>query len=127
MKPEGVILKARDFQISNNKVYINPNKTDGNPGMLLIHATWCGHCKHFMPTFNEIATKIGSDFCCASIESEELKGQDTLTSALDFQGFPTICFFDQNGMIIAQYDGGRSADAILDQICKVYHHCINHH
>jgi hypothetical protein len=33
--------------------------------------------------------------------------QDTLTSALDFQGFPTICFVNQNGMIINQYNGPR--------------------
>jgi thiol-disulfide isomerase/thioredoxin len=127
-KPSGIILKASDFKIQDKKVFINSNKTNSVPGMLLIFATWCGHCHTFMPTFNEISNSLGSDYCCASIESEELKGQDKLTSALNFEGFPTICFFDQKGMILGQYEGNREKGAVLDTICKVYHHChsVNH-
>ena len=127
MQPNGVILTARDFKIANKDVYINPRLTNKNPGMLLIWGDFCGHCHRFMPTFNEIADIIGSDFCCASIESKELKGADELSSALNFGGFPTIKFFDQSGLIMAQYDGDRSTQSILDKICKVYHHCVKYH
>jgi thiol-disulfide isomerase/thioredoxin len=119
----GVILKASDCQIQGKKVILNPNKTKGVPGMLLIHGLWCHFCVKFHDTFNKISDKIGKDFCCASIESEELKGQDALTAALDFQGFPTICFFNQDGMITSQYDGNRDKKSILDAICKTYHKC----
>ena len=119
----GSVLKSSDFLVKHNKVFINPNKTDGNPGMLLIHGDFCGHCHRFYPTFNSISDKINKDFCCASIESEQLKGQESLKSALDFKGFPTICFFNQNGMIISQYDGNRDEMSILDNICKTYHQC----
>jgi thiol-disulfide isomerase/thioredoxin len=122
-QPHGTILKASDFQVKGKKVFINPNKTKGVPGMLLIWGDFCGHCHRFLPTFNDVADNIGKDFCCASIESEELKGQDALTAALDFQGFPTICFFNQDGMIMGQYNGNRDKASILDTICKTYHHC----
>jgi thioredoxin-like negative regulator of GroEL len=127
MSLHGIILKASDFKVQGRNVFVNPKKTGGVPGMLLIHANWCHHCKLFASTFNEIADSIGDGFCCASIESEELKGQDSLTAALNFQGFPTICFFAQDGMIMGQYDGARDKSSILDSICHSYHHCIQNH
>lgn len=123
-KPHGVILKAIDFQVQGKKVYINPNKVGTVPGMLLIWGDFCGHCHRFLPTFNNISDTIGRGYTCASIESEELKEQDALTTALNFQGFPTVCFFNQNGLILGQYDGARDKKSILDNICKMYHHCI---
>jgi thioredoxin-related protein len=123
----GLILKSSDFKVQGKKVFINPNKTKSVPGMLLIHANWCFYCKKFAGTFNEISDAFGSNYTCASIESEDLKGEDTLTSALDFQGFPTICFFDQNGMIMSQYNGTRDKKSILDEICNNFHHCIQNH
>jgi thiol-disulfide isomerase/thioredoxin len=125
--PHGLILKASDFKVQGKKVFINPNKTKSVPGMLLIHGFFCSHCTRFMPTFNEISDSLGSGYICASIESKELNGQDSLVSALDFQGYPTICFFDQNGMIMNQYNGARDKKSVLDEICNNFHHCIQKH
>jgi thiol-disulfide isomerase/thioredoxin len=119
----GKILKASDFTIQGSNVFLN--KCDGNPGMLLIWGDFCSHCHRFSGTFNEIADTIGKDYCCASIESEELN--DQLSSALKFQGFPTIKFFDQSGKIIGEYNKERNKDIILKEICQVYHHCIENH
>ena len=69
---KGVILKEKDFSNNLNGLYINVNKINKNPGMLLIHATWCGHCVRFLPTFNELCDHVGKDFTCTSIESEEI-------------------------------------------------------
>lgn len=126
-KPQGVNLNASDFKIVENKVYIDTMKTKKTPGMLLIFANWCGHCHRFMPTFNQIENKLGKNFCCASIESNELEGQNKLVSALKFRGYPTICFFDQTGLIINQYDGSRDIQSMMTHICKIYHHCIEKH
>lgn len=122
-QPHGTILRASDFKVQGKKVYIKLSVSKGIPGMLLIWGDFCGHCHRLMPTFNEIADKIGNKFGCVSIESEELKGQDVLTTALDFRGYPTICFYNQNGMIMSQYDGKRDKLSILDSICKTYHQC----
>lgn len=122
-KLSGTILTASDFKIQGDNVYVTKN--NDNPGMLFIRANWCSHCVHFISTFNEIADSIGSDFMCASIESENIT-QD-LSTALNIQGYPTIKFFDQSGKIIGEYANERKKDTILNEICKVYHHCISKH
>jgi thioredoxin-like negative regulator of GroEL len=119
----GTILKASDFNISGKNVYVKPN--GGIPGMLLIHADWCMHCKRFLPTFNDLTSRLGKDFKMTSIESAQLNGQTALVSALNFQGYPTICFFDQNGKIVNQYNGQRDMQSILNTICQVYHKCYS--
>ena len=121
---KGVILKEKDFSNNLNGLYINVNKINKNPGMLLIHATWCGHCVRFLPTFNELCDHVGKDFTCTSIESEEIT--DGLRDKLDFKGFPTIKFFDQTGKIIGNYSGNRGKDDLLNHICNVYHHCYSY-
>ena len=124
LRPHGVILTAADFQVRGKDVYINTRKTGSVPGMLLIAADFCGHCHRFMPTFNEISDSLGKGYTCASIEHNALQGQDQLVSALSFQGYPTIKFFDQSGKIISEYQGERNKSNVLQHICKVYHHCI---
>jgi thiol-disulfide isomerase/thioredoxin len=118
--PRGKQLKTSDFKIAKNGVYIN---NLNQPAMLLIWASWCGHCHRFIPNFNEICNKLGDKFPCLSIESEELNKSSKLNQALDFKGFPTIKFIDQNGKIIEDYDGDRSKSGILTHICEVYHKC----
>lgn len=127
LNPHGVVLKASDFKVQGKEVYINTDKTKSVPGMLLIHGFFCSHCTRFMPVFNEISDKIGNGYSCASIESKELNGQDVLVSALNFQGYPTICFFNQHGMITQQYNGARDKKTILDEICNNYHQCIQNY
>ena len=122
----GKQLKSIDFNVNNNGVYVNSRKTNGKAGLLLIYADWCGHCQRFKPTFTEIASILGNDFPCTSIEDSELNG-DKLRTALDFKGYPTIKFFDQSGKIIGEYQGDRSKGDLLKQVCKTYHHCVRYH
>jgi thiol-disulfide isomerase/thioredoxin len=124
-------LTPNHFKITNNGVYINTDITNGEPGILLIHATWCGHCKRFAPIYQKLSQKLnqyGTKYPCVAIESEELKKDDgTLSNALSIEGYPTIKFFDQYGKIIGNYDGNRNENDILNTICQVYHHCVTKH
>ena len=119
-------LKSSDFNINNNGVYVNKRITNGKPGLLLIHANWCGYCKRFKSTFEEITSILGNDFPCTSIEHSDLNNEK-LRTALDFQGYPTIKFFDQHGKIIGEYKGDRSKKDLLKEICNTYHHCARYH
>lgn len=124
---EGQKLTSSDFKITNNGVYVDSKITRGNPGLLLIHANWCGHCQRFKPTFNELCKQLGNDFPCTSIEDANLD-DDNLKKSLNFKGYPTIKFFDQSGKIISEYQGGdRSKEALLNHVCDLYHHCIKYH
>lgn len=127
MKPEGIHLKPRDFKSQPNETYINTDITKKNPGMLLVYASWCGHCHRFMPTFNELQKQLGQEFVLVSLEDTELKKDNNLSQNLNINGFPTIKFFDQSGKIISDYNKNRDKDTLLDYICKIYHHCIIYH
>jgi len=124
-------LTIDDFKVINNKVFINPRIMNGNPGIVLIHAHWCGHCKRFMPTYQKIAAQLnqaGDSFACLAIESEELKKDNgAVSNALNIEGFPTLNWVDQNGKVLGQYKGDRDPNSILTQVCDVYHHCIENH
>lgn len=123
-------LTTEHFKINGSEVHVhNPH---GNPGLLLIHASWCGHCKRFVPTFQSMCKRLnqknGNDFPCLAIEDEALNQDDgKLASALNVAGFPTLKFFDQNGKIIGDYNGSREEGDLLNTICDVYHHCITKH
>jgi protein disulfide-isomerase A6 len=122
-------LTTKHFIIKGQEVYVK--NISGNPGLLLIHASWCGHCKKFTPTYQSLYRRLnknGDDFPCIAIENEELsKDGGALSKALNIGGFPTMKFFDQHGKIIGDYKGGRDEDSLLQNICKVYHHCVTKH
>ena len=115
----GLVLKSGNFEVLRDNVFI---KGISKPGMLLIHAEWCGHCKRFAPIFNQIERSFGQDFILASIESEHLSKD--LSDNLKVEGFPTIKFFDQYGKISRDYNGRRDKGSILTEICDVYKKCL---
>ncbi len=117
----------KNFQVVGDKVFLDINVSKRKPGLLLIHADWCGHCRRFQPIFDELHTQLGNDFPLLSIEDSDLKQNQELIGALDFRGYPTIKFFDQNGKIMGDYTGDRTKSALVKHICQVFHHCIKFH
>ncbi len=117
----------KNFQVVGDKVLLDINVSKRKPGLLLIHADWCGHCKRFQPIFDELHTQLGDDFPLLSIEDSDLKQNQELIGALNFRGYPTIKFFDQTGKIMGDYTGDRTKAALVKHICQVFHHCIKFH
>lgn len=124
-------LTIDNFKVINSNVFINPRIMKGNPGIILVHANWCGYCVKFMPTYKKIAAQLnqeGDSFACLAIESEELKKDNgAVSNALSIEGFPTLFWVAQDGKVLGQYKGDRDPNTILTQICDVYHHCIQYH
>lgn len=121
---KGALLTANDFTTDGKDIFISKKISKGMPGMLLIKADWCGHCKKFKSVFNQMCDQIGTRFACTSIDSDILKENPKLSEALNFKGFPTIKIFNAQGKIMGEYQGERDADAILDYACKVYDYCM---
>ncbi len=116
-------LVTKDFKIVNKQVYILPDKTKNRTGILLVWGDFCGHCHRFMPTFNEITDKVKNSVTCLAIESEQFQNDQTLARALNLQGYPSLYFFNDKGLITEMYNGSRDQKSILDQICKNFHYC----
>jgi thiol-disulfide isomerase/thioredoxin len=120
-------LQASNFAIKGKDVFVQHSQIRNTPGLLLIWADWCPHCHAFLPQLQALSKQLGADFKCASIEHAQFSNNEKLTTALDFQAFPTIKFFDQYGRIAGMYKGTRDTSSILEYICKMYHHCILKH
>lgn len=110
-------VTAKNFTNSGNLKNVNKH------GMLLIYADWCGHCRRFTPEYEDIDRLTGNDYLCLKIQDIDLTPE--LSKKLNVMGFPTIKFFDKNGVIIGDFNGERTTDNILGHICKTYHYCIN--
>lgn len=74
------------------------------PCVIVIHAEWCGHCKDFMPVYNnEIVKSNNFDeelkdlLTLSSVEEKEYSNSKDLFGEID--GYPTIRYitFDENG------------------------------
>ena len=123
---KGAILE-KNFKVIGDNVFVDVNTGNRKPGLLLIHADWCGHCKRFQPIFNELHDKLGDEFPLVSIEDSELQNNPKLIKALNFKGYPSMKFFDQRGKIIGDYTGERTKESLLKHICNVFHHCVKYH
>ena len=128
-------LKIDHISLNNNdKLVIDRSISKYKPGILLIHAHWCGHCQIFLPKYKQIAEILNKpnelNVPVLGIESEELNNDKLQTKTkvfkLNFRGFPTIKFFDQNGVIMdKEYSGSREINDILKELCNRYHKCYN--
>jgi thiol-disulfide isomerase/thioredoxin len=74
------------------------------PCVIVIHAEWCGHCKDFMPVYNnEIVKSNNFDeelkdlLTLSSVEEKEYSNAKDLFGEID--GYPTIRYitFDEDG------------------------------
>jgi hypothetical protein len=88
------------------------NKNLTGPCVVVIHAEWCGHCKDFMPVFdNQIVPSNNFDeelkdlLTLSSVEEKEYSNAKDLFGEID--GYPTIRYitFDQSGKPLKDNNG----------------------
>ena len=91
--------------------YVKNKKMTG-PCVVVIHAEWCGHCKDFMPVYeNEIVPSNNFDeelkdlLTLSSVEDKEYSNAKDLFGEID--GYPTIRYitFDQSGKPLKDNNG----------------------
>uniref|UniRef100_A0A6C0L1K0 Thioredoxin domain-containing protein n=1 Tax=viral metagenome TaxID=1070528 RepID=A0A6C0L1K0_9ZZZZ len=90
----------------------------GKKALVLFHAEWCGHCKKFMPEWDEISTEVeakSQDVILLKVEcGDPAKNEkhDEIMKKYAIKGYPTILSFDESGKH-TEYDGERSKQGIL--------------
>lgn len=100
----------------------------------LFHANWCGHCKNFLPEWNDIKKKIekieekgglrnGVNITYHEYESDTIDKNPSLgkINGKDLRGYPTIRITVSSGKksIEYEYDGKRKADELLNHITEI--------
>lgn len=79
--------------------------SNSEPSIIMVHATWCGACKQFKPTFSKIAEKYKKDAHFYTL-NEANKEMEKELAAFGIQGFPTIMYIKK--------DLGGANDIIFD-------------
>ena len=89
---------------------------DGTKNILVeFYAPWCGHCKNLAPEWESAAASFSpSDgIIIAAVDASTYA---ELGSRFQVQGFPTIKFFAKGSKEPTEYEGGRTADTIVQWV-----------
>ncbi len=102
-KSSGVIdLNSNNF---NNRV----TDSDG-VWVVEFYAPWCGHCQQLAPEYQKAAKALKGIIGVGGVNCDEEK---QLCGQFGVQGFPTIKIFGSNKNRPEDYQGGRTAEGIV--------------
>ena len=79
------------------------------PGILLVYAPWCGHCKNMMAGY-EIASTL-TDVKFARVEGSKVPA---FMQAREVRGFPTLFTVAKNGDV-QRYASGRDTQSLVNK------------
>ncbi|XP_040204527.1 protein disulfide-isomerase A6 isoform X2 [Rana temporaria] len=74
-------------------------------------APWCGHCQSLAPQWKKAATALKGIVSLGAVDADK---HQSLGGQYEIRGFPTIKIFGANKNKPENYQGGRTAEAIVD-------------
>jgi thiol-disulfide isomerase/thioredoxin len=94
----------------------------GRPLVVMMGGSFCPHCRHAAPAFNEFAKMSRQNRACvpAVIQVDRSENEGRLASKLGAlfkeaaRGVPCYLMFGPNGKFVRAHEGDRSAAALLE-------------
>lgn len=80
------------------------------------YAPWCGHCKSLAPEWDKAATALKGVVKVGAVDADQ---HNSLGGQYGVRGFPTIKIFGSDKSKPQDYQGGRTAQAIVDKALQV--------
>lgn len=109
-------ISSTDFVVNNSARSVSIKGDANVPGMLLVYASWCGHCQRFMPEYQKFADAArGKGYRVYRIESAKLN--PAISALIGVQGYPTLKFVLPDGKIGHSYTGPRTVESLKSTIC----------
>merc|ERR1712142_604048 len=81
-----------------------------NGFLVEFYAPWCGHCKNLAPHWANAATELKGKMSLGALDATV---HGSIAQEYGIQGYPTIKYFAPGSSEPEEYDGGRTADAIV--------------
>ena len=106
---KGNVVQLRNKDFDSNGNIIN-QKCKSGKCILLVYATWCGHCRTLHPTYQELANKVFTFMNIAAVEDSDA---GKFKDAVEFRGYPSI-FLYSNGKLVNSYEGGRDIASLVE-------------
>jgi len=87
---------------------------DGSKGAFVeFYAPWCGHCKSLAPEY-EVVGEAFDKVSSVVIAKVDADAHRDLGGRFDVHGFPTLKWFPKGSTTPEAYEGGRTADDIIN-------------
>ena len=77
------------------------------------YAPWCGHCKSLAPEFEKVAKALKG---IVKVGAVDMTVHKSFGERYGVKGFPTLKIFGANKSSPTDYNGGRTASAIVDTL-----------
>lgn len=105
---EGFVAESQDDLMS---------KVGDKKAMVLFHADWCGHCKQFMPVWDELSKHNETQDNVVFIKAEcgkpnENDEHKNMMEKYDIKGYPTLMVFNNKDEKPHEYTDERNKNAI---------------
>lgn len=90
-------LDDNDFQ--GDKLVLPNNAQNEKKVVVMLQTSWCPHCTHAKPAFQEFAEKYQDRIICATIQSDgDTDAEKKLGKRIEqivpgFRGYPDYCLF----------------------------------
>ncbi len=87
------------------------------PGVVIVefYAPWCGHCKQLTPEYEKAAATLKG---VAKVVAVDATAHQSLAQKYQIQGFPTLKIFGADKKSPVDYQGERSANAIVSEVMR---------
>jgi len=116
------------YSSSDDVVQLDPSNFDrlvvqsSDLWIIEFYAPWCGHCQSLTPEWKRAATALKGIVKVGAVDADAHK---SLGQEYGVQGFPTIKVFGTNKRSPTNYQGGRTADGIVEQALSQLRTIVN--
>jgi len=101
--------KAGEVEVVVGKTFEEKVTKTETDMFIVAYAPWCGHCKHLLPTWEELAKKYNVDGSKVKISKIDATA-NFIPSVFEVRGFPSIFWVPAGkGATPMKYEGGRDA------------------
>ena len=110
-------LKYKNKYIQLMQTYkMSGGQNNDKTTLHLVKADWCGHCRDFLPLWNDLSKKYNHKYNFKLHDEKEVSKINNKYSNLKISGFPTL-FLEKNNNI-KKYENARKESQIIEFLEK---------